>query len=71
MINDQGEVCLGDMGIARAIHTTMGPLTQAGGTSRYMAPELFVIGDAARITHATDMYSFAMTFYEVITLTTW
>ena len=65
MRNGQPEACLSDLGLANTLLTSFP--TMIGGTSRYMAPELFV--EKPVTTTESDIYSFGMTYYEVILVT--
>jgi eukaryotic-like serine/threonine-protein kinase len=65
-VTDQGQIKLGDFGIARDTHAT--DLTGEGltvGTHAYMAPEQ-ITGDAA-ITGKADLYSLGCVLFEMLT----
>ncbi|KAM6502879.1 kinase-like protein, partial [Amanita muscaria] len=68
VINNRCEACLCDFGLSRFLtdntlwKTTA---TQAGGTLRWMAPEL-MDGDASTPTKESDIYAYAMTCYEIL-----
>ena len=68
LINNQHQACLTDFGLATVLHNT-GTFTAsgtAGGTFRWMSPELLVsAGDTGMPTAASDIYALAMVFWEV------
>ncbi|KAM6502863.1 Protein kinase-like domain containing protein [Amanita muscaria] len=67
VINNRCEACLCDFGLSRfLIDNTLWKTTatQAGGTLRWMAPELFE--DATTPTKESDIYAYAMTCYEIL-----
>ncbi|KIL64004.1 hypothetical protein M378DRAFT_163713 [Amanita muscaria Koide BX008] len=67
LINNRREACLCDFGLSRfLIDNTLWKTTatQAGGTLRWMAPELFE--DATTPTKESDIYAYAMTCYEIL-----
>jgi len=61
LINQQGQVFLTDFGISQSIGE---PLESKRGTPRYMAPEQYL---QQPVDHRTDVYSFAITLYEMLT----
>ncbi|EMD38701.1 hypothetical protein CERSUDRAFT_82975 [Gelatoporia subvermispora B] len=72
LVNSQGEACICDFGMAKAIEDiTENPasatLTKAG-SARWLAPELIENEDVTSPTQATDIYSFAMAMLECYTL---
>ncbi|HTU46698.1 MAG TPA: tetratricopeptide repeat protein [Bryobacteraceae bacterium] len=68
LMNENGEACIADFGLAQTIdHEASAHLTQTGhvvGTPRYMAPEQLA-GKA--IDHRTDIYSLGLVLYEMAT----
>jgi serine/threonine protein kinase len=67
LIDDHGEALLSDFGFTRIRHelTRTGTRSAAGGgTLRYLAPEVFS-GEVPRANVATDIYSLALTIWEL------
>ena len=68
LVDQHGCACLADFGLSELKVTTTlsafhGPQTASViGTARWMSPEVMMGGTATR---ASDIYSFAMTMYEV------
>lgn len=68
LIDERGVACLSDFGLSRIklqTTTTVGPNSEnqkQQGTARWMAPEHLAGGTASK---KSDIYSFAMTIYEV------
>jgi serine/threonine protein kinase/formylglycine-generating enzyme required for sulfatase activity len=69
LLDQQGNVLVGDFGIAR--DQRFGELTDTGviiGTAYYMSPEQAHVASAP-IDHRTDIYSLGVVLYELLTLT--
>jgi len=69
LITDRLEACLCDFGLSRfATENTLWrtTATHAGGTLRWMAPEL-ITEDVCTPTTSSDIYAYGMTCYEIIT----
>ena len=63
----EGHAVVADFGIAKALHTAGDALTRTGfplGTPGYMSPEQ--AAGSTRLTAATDLYSLACVFYELV-----
>lgn len=69
-MNDDGEALLCDFGLSRVRHEKTRTLTgtRAGGSLRYLAPELIFSDDHLRSNEASDIYALAMTFLALGTL---
>jgi len=68
MISKKNEIKLVDFGLVkRAIDPEITQMDQFVGTFGYMAPEQF-LGKKGRVTHATDIYSLGVVFYELAAL---
>ena len=68
LLDGNGKLWVTDFGLAR--RQTDATLTRTGdlvGTVRYMSPEQ-ALGQAALVDHRTDIYSLAVTLYELLTL---
>jgi serine/threonine protein kinase len=68
MIDGAGKLWITDFGLARTVSNSS--LTQTGdllGTFRYMSPEQ-ALAKHGLVDHRTDIYSLAMTLYELLTL---
>ena len=68
LLDSDGKLWITDFGLAR--FRSDGTLTRSGdvvGTMRYMSPEQ-AAGDTALVDHRTDIYSLAVTLYELLTL---
>ena len=68
LLDNVGKLWITDFGLAR--FRSDGTLTQSGdvvGTMRYMSPEQ-AAGDTTLVDHRTDIYSLAVTLYELLTL---
>ncbi|KDQ17017.1 hypothetical protein BOTBODRAFT_30405 [Botryobasidium botryosum FD-172 SS1] len=71
-IKDNGDACLGDLGLSRLLQeeSTGDTTTTSSGTCRWMAPEL-IIGEndesIPRVTKATDVYGFGCLALEIST----
>ena len=68
LLDGNGKLWVTDFGLAR--RQTDATLTRTGdlvGTMRYMSPEQ-ALGQIALIDHRTDIYSLAVTLYELLTL---
>ena len=68
LLDGNGKLWVTDFGLAR--RQTDANLTRTGdlvGTVRYMSPEQ-ALGQAALVDHRTDIYSLAVTLYELLTL---
>jgi serine/threonine protein kinase/Flp pilus assembly protein TadD len=68
LLDHHGKIWVTDFGLARC--QTDVALTKTGdvvGTMRYMSPEQ-ALGQAALVDHRTDIYSLAITLYELLTL---
>jgi serine/threonine protein kinase len=61
LINDNGEACITDFGVARAVECS--GFTTIAGSYRWMAPEFF--DEISSLTTAVDVWAFAMTVLEV------
>lgn len=73
MIDDEAKALLIDFGVSRIKRevTRLGTGITAGGSLRYLAPELgfaYLHGHAFRTSAASDCYAFAMTILGLITL---
>ncbi|KAK1219764.1 hypothetical protein PQX77_017504 [Marasmius sp. AFHP31] len=67
LVNEHQEACLSDFGMANVHHdlsTTTSGL--AAGSARWMAPEL-IFSSGPRATFASDMYSFGIVLWEILT----
>jgi serine/threonine protein kinase len=66
LIDEQGEAVLSDFGFTRIPHelTRTGTRSAGGGTLRYLAPEV-CSGEVPRANVATDIYSLALTIWEL------
>jgi serine/threonine-protein kinase len=67
LFDERGEIRVVDFGVARVVDETTGQLTAAGtvlGTAGYISPEQ-ARGESA--TAASDLYSFAVVAYELLT----
>ena len=67
LFDERGEIRVVDFGVARVVDETTGQLTAAGtvlGTAGYISPEQ-ALGESA--TAASDLYSFAVVAYELLT----
>ncbi|PSS36757.1 hypothetical protein PHLCEN_2v1388 [Hermanssonia centrifuga] len=66
LVDSRGEACLSDFGLSRIkVHSTTirkSKPSEMQGTTRWMSPEQMSVGVT---TKKTDVYSFAMTIYEV------
>ena len=68
LLDQQGKIWVTDFGLARCQNDVT--LTKTGdivGTMRYMSPEQ-ALGKTAMVDHRTDIYSLAVTLYELLTL---
>ncbi|KAF9510655.1 hypothetical protein BS47DRAFT_1407121, partial [Hydnum rufescens UP504] len=66
LIDEHGEAVLSDFGFTRIQHelTRTGTQSTGLGTFRYLAPEVF-LGQVVRANVATDIYSLALTIWEL------
>jgi serine/threonine protein kinase len=64
MLTQEGDVKVGDFGLAQAVSEQTGISKKVFGSPLYMAPEL-CRGQAP--THASDLYALGCTFYQVLT----
>jgi serine/threonine protein kinase len=62
LLNDKGQVLIGDFGVGRDEYVDVTPI--AGGTVAYAAPELFQ--DEVEWTQKVDVYSFGLILYEIL-----
>ncbi|HUG67968.1 MAG TPA: serine/threonine-protein kinase [Pirellulaceae bacterium] len=68
LLDHRGKIWVTDFGLARCQNDVT--LTKTGdvvGTMRYMSPEQ-ALGKTAMVDHRTDIYSLAVTLYELLTL---
>jgi serine/threonine protein kinase/Tfp pilus assembly protein PilF len=68
LLDHHGKIWITDFGLARCQNDVT--LTKTGdvvGTMRYMSPEQ-ALGQTAMVDHRTDVYSLAVTLYELLTL---
>ena len=68
LLDPEGKLWITDFGLARFRHDNS--LTRSGdivGTMRYMSPEQ-AAGKSSLVDHRTDIYSLAVTLYELLTL---
>ncbi|XP_046336827.2 serine/threonine-protein kinase Nek4-like [Haliotis rufescens] len=63
-LTGEGDVKLGDLGIARILANGMGMATTMAGTPFYMSPEIF---EMKGYDHKTDIWSFGCVVYEMAT----
>ena len=69
-VDKDGVLRIGDFGLSRMVSDEslwLTSATQAGGTVRWMAPELFMTGAVKEWT--SDVYAFGMTVLEVTVFT--
>ena len=65
LIDEDGNVCVADFGLARAVERAeTGPTSEVAGTLRYMAPEQ----RCGRADERSDVYALGLTLYELLTL---
>jgi serine/threonine protein kinase len=70
-VNDEGEACITDFGLARILEASGFTTKSVGGTCRWMAYELIAPSDEEeeevipQVTVATDIWAFGMTVLEV------
>jgi len=67
LFDEDGRVCIADFGFAKALSGASVSLSASGGmvgTPAYMAPEVW---EGKKATPATDVYSLACVFYEMVT----
>lgn len=64
LINDEGQLRILDLGVARAAPTGDGQADVNPGTPSYMAPELF---EGSRASVSSDLYAAAVTLYHALT----
>ena len=66
-MNVEGQAVLCDFGLARIRHEVTRPCTsiREGGKLRYLAPELLSGPESFRTTAESDIYSLAMTFFQL------
>jgi len=70
LINDQGEACLIDFGLARTLQATGFTTPMGPGSLRYLAPERVACSEDEVIpcvTKETDVWAFAMAVLEILT----
>lgn len=70
LVNTKGEAILCDFGFSRIRHDVTRTFTmiREGGRLRFLAPELSYGDLAFRTTPSSDVYSLAMTFFHLVTL---